>query len=189
MVQGAAIAEILCRRGRAMGHGLAGLSAATLLLLAIGCTSHTTTPLRTAADLAKVESGSAGASDAPFQYARSPVPFDNHNVGQGASPEYSLRDLTIPSIGDNAQADGLITARYFRSELPGPRPLVIILPIFARHTYPSEKMCQYIQRHSRGEIHVLDVQGENFLLRLGAGDHEEPDEATVFQPVPRGCGT
>jgi dienelactone hydrolase len=132
--------------------------------LASGCTSHTLTPLTTAADMAPTASGGGQAGEPQFDYPRTVVPFENHVIGRGASPEYTLRELVIPSLGDNGQDANVIGGSFFRSELEGPRPLVILLPIFARYTYPSKKMSTYIQRHSRGAIHVLDVRGESFLF-------------------------
>jgi dienelactone hydrolase len=80
------------------------------------------------------------------------------------APEYSERELTIPSYGDNGQLDHEIRARYLRSDLPGPRPLVIVLPIYARFTYPSRRVGNFIQRKSDGAVHVLDVEGKSFLI-------------------------
>ena len=60
---------------------------------------------------------------------------------------------------------------------PGPRPLVIVLPIYARFTYPSEKVGTFVQRHSDGEFHVLEVEGKNFLINwYSAADTDNEEQ-------------
>jgi dienelactone hydrolase len=120
-------------------------------------------PIGTAADQMPV-AAEVPAAEAVFGYEREVVPFENHVVGRGKTPEYTHRTLTMPSIGDNGQKREKIRARFFKSELSGPRPLVIVLPIYARFTYPSRRMCDFLQSESRGAVHVLDVEGRQFLF-------------------------
>jgi dienelactone hydrolase len=153
---------------------LIGITIAALLSLS-GCTSHVLTPLQQADDVAG-RTQLDTAPDSAFGYSKTQVPFTNHVVGRGANSRYELRRLEIPSIGENAQQDNLIEARYFRSTEPGPRPLVIVLPIWARYTYPSKKICRHVQHHSKGGVHLLDVEGVRFLIDwddiTGATDEE-----------------
>ena len=155
-----------------------GVAIATLVS-ACGCTSHVRTQYEQVDDVAALAARSSVTIPA-FEYPRAEVPVSNHVVGRGATSGYQLRLLEIPSIGDNGQDGDLITARYFQSTESGPRPLVIVLPIWAKFTYPSKKICSYLQNHSDGGVHVLDVQGEDFLVdwtRLA----EAPDEATFIE--------
>lgn len=99
-----------------------------------------------------------------FDYPKTEVDFSNHIDGRGASLAYELRRLEIPSIGENGQEGNLITAKYFRSTRPGSHPLVIVLPIWGSYTYPSRKISTYLQRHSDGALHVLAMQGEDYLV-------------------------
>jgi len=105
------------------------------------------------------------------------VPFANHVEGSGATSMYELRLLEIPSIGENSQKDNLITAKYYRSTLPGTHPLVIILPIWGSFTYPPRKFTSSFQRRSNGAVHVLHVQGDDFLANwsgiIAATDESE----------------
>ena len=115
-------------------------------------------------------------SDPAFEYPRAQIQFDNHTIGEGATANYSAREISFPSIGVSPQGERVVKGQYYRSELPGPRPLVIVLPIYARFTYPSEKVGSFVQRHSDGEFHVLEVEGKNFLLNwytLADTDNEE----------------
>jgi len=99
----------------------------------------------------------------PFSYKKTDVPFTNHVEGAGATSMYELRLLEIPSVGANGQHNNLVTARYYRSTLPGKRPLVIVLPIWGSYTYPPRKFSSMIQRRSSGAVHVLHVQGDTHL--------------------------
>jgi dienelactone hydrolase len=139
----------------AVATALIGLVAAT------GCyTSHVRTPYTDAGDV----QGSRSFETAPaFTYEKVDVPFTNHAVDNGVSSQYELRLLEIPSIGDNNQKDNLVTARYYRSTLQGPHPLVIVLPIWGSFTYPPRKFTSSIQRRSNGAVHVLHVQGDTHL--------------------------
>jgi dienelactone hydrolase len=145
------------------------------------------TPAQSVADVAGHASQSVGA-DPRYEYNRGEVPFENHLLGEGVTPEYSKRLVTIPSTGDNRQDGQVISGRYYRSNAEGPRPLVIVLPIFARFTYPSEKMSRYLQRHSDGAVHVLDVDGENFLFDWYTLA-ETSDEAVFMNEIRRGVET
>ena len=121
-----------------------------------GCyTSHVRTPSADAADIQRYRSFDAAPA---FTYEKSDVPFTNHVEGVGARSMYELRMLEIPSIGENSQKDNLVTAKYYRSTLPGSHPLVIVLPIWGSFTYPPRKFASSFQRRSNGAVHVLHVQ-------------------------------
>jgi dienelactone hydrolase len=154
--------------GAGLGLGLA--------VAASGCfTSHELAPMDAA-----VWQERAARPDQRFDYPRAEVPFTNHALGPGATPAYSERALVIPSVGDNGQPGNEIRARYLRSELGGRRPLVIVLPIYARYTYPSKRVSSFLQKHSKGAVHVLDVQGPSFLTDWGA-IVETTDEVSFFE--------
>ncbi len=156
---------------------MTGAAVAALMQLA-GCTAHVRTPYRGADDVAVVAARETAPSPA-FEYTRAEVHVTNHLAGVGATSRYRLRLLEFPSIGDNGQDGNLISARYFQSTATGPRPLVIVLPIWARFTYPSNKICSYLQRHSDGAVHVLDVLGVRFLIDW-AELADAPDEETYM---------
>lgn len=148
---------------------------AALSVLANGCATHSLMVADPSGGTAvPVEEQEAAPR---YRYARETVPFDNHVVGRGDTKSYSERHLTIPSWGDNGQSDNLVRARYLRSEIDGsPRPLVIVMPIYARFTYPSRKVAKFLQKTSGGQVHVLDVEGKDFLIdwvRLAETDDEQ----------------
>jgi len=126
-----------------------------------GCfTSHVRTPYVDAGD---VQGHRSFETAQAFTYEKNDVPFTNHVAGTGATSKYEFRLLEIPSVGDNGQHDNLVTARYYRSTLPGSHPLVIVLPIWGSFTYPPRKFSSSIQRRSNGAVHVLHLQGDTHL--------------------------
>jgi len=146
-----------------------------LTLAATGCfTSHVRTPYTDAGDVQRHRSFEAAPA---FTYDKTGVPFTNHVAGTGATSMYELRLLEIPSVGDNGQHDNLVTAKYYRSTLPGSHPLVIVLPIWGSFTYPPRKFSSSFQRRSNGAIHVLHVQGDTHLANwpgiIDAADESE----------------
>ena len=68
----------------------------------------------------------------PFPYERAPVRVTNHTESETES--YAVRLLRFPSSGENGQEGNTVTARYYESIEPGPRPLVVVLPIWGGHT-------------------------------------------------------
>lgn len=144
-------------------------------MAATGCfTSHVRTPYADASDVQPTRH----LEPAPaFTYEKTDVPFTNHVEGTGATSMYELRLLELPSIGDNGQDNNLVTAKYYRSALPGQHPLVIVLPIWGTYTYPPRKLSSSIQRRSNGAVHVLHVQGDTHLANwpgiIDAADESE----------------
>ena len=68
------------------------------------------------------------------------------------------------SVGDNGQHGSLVTARYYRSKTPGTKPLVIVLPIWGVHTYPSNSIAKNLRSRSVGVINNLQVDGDHTLF-------------------------
>ncbi len=159
--------------GPSPNHAMVGILAALLALS--GCyTSHLLTPYE---DAAGVQERQSFDTSPPFRYEKAELPFTNHVVGQGATANYELRLLEMPSFGDNGQVGNRVTARYYRSRLTGPRPLVIVMPIWGTYTYPPRKTAASIQRLSEGAVHVLYVQGDDYLADwtglVAAADKDE----------------
>lgn len=77
---------------------------------------------------------------------------------------YSLTGLRFPSSERNGQPDNLVDARYFRSLDRGRKPLLIVLPIWATHTFPATVVSNGYALHSGGEANVLWMQGDGPLF-------------------------
>jgi dienelactone hydrolase len=100
----------------------------------------------------------------PFPYERAPVRVTNHTESQTES--YVVRLLRFPSSGENGQEGNTVTARYYESTEPGPRPLVVVLPIWGGHTYPPGIVTSDLVSLRR--FNVMRVLGEDSVMDWGA---------------------
>lgn len=134
---------------------------ATLLaaLALVGCAVHTRVPFVPGDHLA----GPALIRPMPseFEYIDS-LPHPTYIVA-AEDAAYRTVSLAFPSAGENGQAGNLVTARYYRSKGKGAKPLVIVLPIWGIHTYPSNAISAGLRKHG-GNINVLQIDGERPLL-------------------------
>lgn len=140
-------------------------------LLALGgCASNVHIPMDPAA---RVVPGALEALSY-FDYPRRAVPLSNHTLDENASRYYTIRSLSYPSSGDNGQDGNLVSANFYKSKRPGAKPLVIVLPLWGSYTYPPEKIAKGIRDRAHGEVHVLYMLGERFMLDW-PGLREAPD--------------
>lgn len=89
---------------------------------------------------------------------------------------YHLQGIQFASSEDNGQPDNLVDARYFRSLKPGKKPLLIVLPIWATHSFPSTVVANGFAAYSEGGANVLWLQGDGALFdwfQLAGIDSEE----------------
>lgn len=143
----------------------------------MGCVSHITTPVSTET-VVPARPGVAD-SQAVFDYDQAPIPFTNDVLDEEETRNYLVRHIHFPSFGDNRQRHDKVTGKYYESKHPGEKPLVIILPIFGGHVYPSQNMTLYLKRVSEGEVHVFRMLGEQNLTDWWALKHA-PDEESFM---------
>jgi len=99
-----------------------------------------------------------------FNYNQQLPAYDQLPVAEFKHKNYKASVLSIPSIGENGQKDNLITASYYASQLSGRKPLLIVLPLYGAYTYPPEEMTTEILQRSKGQINVLHLQGERYMI-------------------------
>ncbi|MFQ6022441.1 MAG: dienelactone hydrolase family protein [Acidiferrobacterales bacterium] len=122
----------------------------------------------------------ATLSDTHFAYDKETVVQpSNHMEEKLETSKYRVRRLSFPSIGENGQDGNLVTGLYYQSKLPGKKKLVIVLPIWGTHTYPSRKMTKSLLAYSRGDMNVLRILGENFLFDWEAMRAVSTEEAVI----------
>ena len=80
-------------------------------------------------------------------------------------PGYHLSGIRFASSEQNGQPGNLVDARYFRSHKSGPKPLLIVLPIWATHTFPSTVISNGYAQHAQGQVNVLWLQGDGPLFK------------------------
>ena len=116
------------------------------------------------------DDGHAVASLAPvtldfgFHYDKKPFSPSVQMDADLGSKHYRAFHVSFPSIGDNGQDHNLVTALYYESKSPGKKKLVVVLPIWGTHTYPSRKITESLMKYSDGEMNVLRILGKNYLF-------------------------
>ena len=131
-----------------------------LLMLVHACTSHEHQAYNPASAQAVKVSQPAdyyGYRAERPQPAFYPLPFQQ-------IPGYQVRGLHFPSSEANGQPGNLVDARYFQSRQAGRKPLLIVLPIWATHTFPSTVVSNGYALHSQGQVNVLWMQGDGPLF-------------------------
>lgn len=102
--------------------------------------------------------------------------------------DYRIEALAFASVGENGQDGNLITGRYYRGKGPGAKPLVIVLPIWGVHRYPSEAISAGLTERGAGSINVLQILGERPLFdwqAVGDASSEAAFYALIDQMVTR----
>jgi dienelactone hydrolase len=100
----------------------------------------------------------------PFAYERVPVSVTNHT--EGTVESYVVRLLTFPSAGQNGQPGNMVTVRYYEDQAAGPKPLVVILPIWGGHPYPPAMVVRDLL--AQGRVNVMRVLGADPVVNWDA---------------------
>ncbi|MEH6586983.1 MAG: hypothetical protein V7720_10500 [Halioglobus sp.] len=161
-----------------IGHHLA-IAAMALLLSA--CTSHE--------HQAYNPDGQPYTMHAAYQAGYydydAPIPEpESYQLPFQQTPGYHLSGIRFPSTEHNGQPGNLVDARYFRSLSSGPKPLLIVLPIWATHTFPAMVVSNGYTQHSQGQANVLWLQGDGPLydwFKLAKIDNEAEFTRAVEQ--------
>ena len=147
-----------------MIRGLRIASLAVALLALAGCAARVHTPFGSGYEPG--EPTLVRAASSQFDVLdHTPRPFYADSAEDAA---YRIETLAFPSVGENGQDGNLVTARHYRSKSKGAKPLVIILPIWGIHTYPSNAISAGLRSHSAGALNVLQILGDKPLLDLDA---------------------
>lgn len=140
------------------------------------------------------DDGHAVASLAPmtldfgFHYDKKPFSPSVQMDAEAGNKRYRVFHVSFPSVGDNGQDQNLVTALYYESKTPGKKKLVVVLPIWGTHTYPSRKITESLLKYSKGEMNVLRILGANFLFNwdgMRAISNEQEFVAMTEQMVKR----
>ena len=99
-----------------------------------------------------------------FQYVSHPPQNLSEKPYWISQDNYQISTYSFDSNGNNGQPDNRVEFRYFQSEKQGVKPLLIVLPIWATHTYPPFKVSMEYSERSEGESHVVWLQGEGAIF-------------------------
>jgi len=117
-----------------------------------------------ATDTAQVASLGPSQLHLGFDYEKSVIRPNSYIDRERETKNYVVQSLSFPSIGDNGQRGNLVTALYYQSQRPGKKKLVVVLPIWGTHTYPSRKITESLMDYSDGEMNILRILGKDYLF-------------------------
>ncbi len=137
------------------------LKYALLALVALclsGCISHVREPY----------SGSGvqtPAAPGPFVGARAPVDMTLAPSLDGKrTRHYDAHRFSFSATGSNGQTGNAVSGRLFSGVAAGPRPVVIVLPVWGISEYPSRKLARDLTKRARGRIDVMLVESDGYLI-------------------------
>lgn len=163
-----------------------GLTGLLLPLLTTGCISRTHYPYQPY-QIHQVALTERASLDL-FGYDTSKSLTISEKTDEGETRGYRVTRFSLPSVGDNGEPTNLVTVTYYQSKKAGTKSLVILLPVWGIHTYPSYTMTGHILKHSGGEFNVLRVEGDYQLIdweRLRSSSDEAAFKAGVANSAER----
>jgi dienelactone hydrolase len=72
--------------------------------------------------------------------------------------------LRFDSAGQNGQHGNAVEAEYYTSLGDGPRPVVIVLPLWGTSDYPPSAVTKTLLKRGGDELHVVRVLGEEYIF-------------------------
>lgn len=132
-----------------------------LLLLLSACTAHQ----HQAYDGSPIAHTVHASLDTGYYHYSAPTPEPEfYALPFQQIPGYRVEGLRFDSSENNGQPGNQVDARYFRSSTSGKKPLLIVLPIWATHTFPSTVIANGFASHSKGGANILWMQGDGPLF-------------------------
>jgi len=132
---------------------LATLTAATVLACS-GCALHVQRDLEPPPGFRYTPQQAAAPFDA---FERHPVelsePFDH-------TGNHDMVRLKFRSSGRNGHPENIVEGQYFRSREAGPKPLVVVMPVWGTSTYPPAKISTGYARRAGQDVHVIWIYGD-----------------------------
>jgi len=104
-------------------------------------------------------------------YPRRPLKVQETIYAKQNFKNYQTSFLRFKSIGQNGQKNNEVSAVYFHSELPGPKKLVVIIPLWGGSVYPSNALSVGILRAGHGQVDVIKMLGANPVLKMELLEH------------------
>jgi hypothetical protein len=80
---------------------------------------------------------------------------------------HDILQISFPSGGRNGHPANLVEGQYFRSKDPGPKKLVVVMPIWGTSTYPPAKISSGYARRAGRDTQVIWIYGTAPLFPWG----------------------
>jgi len=166
------------RQGKRTPRSAAFIGALSAIASVAGCASYVHTPYLPAD--APVRSALVRVAAGEFDYMDH-WPDPRHPIVEEGR-DYRVRSFAFASVGENGQEGNLVTGRYYQGKDPGPKPLVIVLPVWGVHSYPSETISAGLRERASGAVNVLQIIGEELLFDWPAVG-ESASEAAFYRTL------
>ncbi len=99
-------------------------------------------------------------------YPRRPLHVQEIVYAKQNFKNYRTSFFRFKSVGKNNQKGNYVTGIYFQSKLPGPKKLLVIVPLWGGSTYPSTALSQGILKESHGRVDVIKLLGVNPIVDM-----------------------
>jgi dienelactone hydrolase len=76
-----------------------------------------------------------------------------------ATRTHDIMRLEYGSSGHNGHPLNIVEGLYFKSRAPGPKKLVVVMPIWGTSTYPPDKISHGYARHAGKDTNVIWIYG------------------------------
>jgi dienelactone hydrolase len=73
---------------------------------------------------------------------------------------HDVWQMEFESSGRNGHPENLVHARLYRSRTPGPKKVVVVLPIWGSSEYPPRHIARGYANRSQGAAHIIWLSGE-----------------------------
>ena len=124
-----------------------------------GCIDHVHQPYT------RLEQVPPPAAPGPFVGPRAPVDMTLvQSLRNNRARHYDVQEFSFAATGNNGQAGNTVSGRLFSGHAAGPRPVVIVLPVWGISEYPSRKLSRDLMKRSRGRIDVMLVESNGYLI-------------------------
>jgi hypothetical protein len=128
--------------------------AAAMPMALCGCALHIHRKLQPPPDF---EFSSPQTADPHFACCSSEAPVELTHMM--TTRRHELLHLQFRSTGDNGEPHDLVEGEYFRSLDPGPKKLVVVMPIWGTSTYPPDKISHGYARRAGRNAQVIWIYG------------------------------
>ena len=124
-----------------------------------GCIDHVHQPY------AAQEYVSPPAAPGPFVGPRAPVEMTlAEPPRKQRTRHYDVQQFSFAATGNSGQVGNAVSGRLFSGDAAGPRPVVIVLPVWGISEYPSRKLARDLMKRTRGRIDIMLVESNGYLI-------------------------
>lgn len=140
---------------------IAGFVLVLSLTAVAGCVGQLHTPYEPSYDAAAAPPPAPKADTTVFAYE---TVTPTQTPRRSTRRYYDTVKLEFPPLKASGSPAVQLSATYYRSRLATTQQVVIVLPIWGSYLYPSKKTTKTLLKRSKGQMHVIEVHGQEPLF-------------------------